>query len=97
MIEQNSLRLLDILWQLISSSKQGEAPKFVSAGHSLLITKQTGAGKSTEASGKLRKVAVVCSSGIACTVYGSGLASIVHSLYGLGTADLPSKLHGSGD
>ena len=39
-----------------------------------------------------RKVAVVCSSGIACTVYGGGLTSTLHSFYGLGTADLPAKL-----
>ena len=38
------------------------------------------------------KVAVVCSSGIACTVHGSGLASTVHSFYGLGKVDLPAKL-----
>ena len=38
------------------------------------------------------KVAVVCSSWIACTVYGSGLAATVHCFYGLGTADMPAKL-----
>ena len=32
------------------------------------------------------KVAVVCSSGIACQVYDRGVASIVHSYYGLGAA-----------
>ena len=35
---------------------------------------------------------MVCSSGIACTVHGSGLASTVHSFYGLGKVDLPAKL-----
>ena len=38
------------------------------------------------------KVAVVCSRGMACTVYVGGLASTVHSFYGLGMPDLPAKL-----
>ena len=38
------------------------------------------------------KVAVVCSSGITCTVYGRGIASTVHSFYGLGTAELPANM-----
>ena len=37
-------------------------------------------------------MAVVCSSGIACTVDGGGLASNVHSFYGLARADLQAKL-----
>ena len=32
---------------------------------------------------------IVCSSGISCQVYDSGIASTVHSFYGLMTADLP--------
>ena len=36
------------------------------------------------------KVAVVCSSGIACQVYDRGVASTVHSYYALGAADMPS-------
>ena len=35
-----------------------------------------------------KKVSVVCSSGIACTVYDPGVASTVHSCYGLGIVDL---------
>lgn len=42
--------------------------------------------------GVYTKVAVVCSSRIACTVYSSGLAWTVHLFYGLRTADLPTKL-----
>ncbi|KAK3716440.1 hypothetical protein QZH41_007048 [Actinostola sp. cb2023] len=38
---------------------------------------------------KGNKVAVICSSGLACTVYDRGVASTVHSHYGLQTADLP--------
>ena len=35
-----------------------------------------------------KKVSMVCTSGIACTVYDPGVASTVHSYYGLGIADL---------
>ena len=38
------------------------------------------------------KVAVVRSSGRACTVYGKGIASTVHSFYGLGTAEIPANM-----
>ncbi|XP_078360970.1 uncharacterized protein LOC144645313 [Oculina patagonica] len=81
------------------NAEQEEALQFVLAGHNLLITGQAGVGKSRLVTSILKgcesrnlKVAVVCSSGIACTVYGSGLASTVHSFYGLGTADMPAKL-----
>ena len=81
------------------NAEQAEALQFVSAGHNLLITGQAGVGKSRLVASIVKncdsrnlKVAVFCSSGIACTVYGSGLASTVHSFYGLGTADLPAKL-----
>ena len=81
------------------NAEQEEALKFVSAGHNLLITGQAGVGKSRlvtsilkDCEAKNQKAAVICSSGIACTVYGRGIASTVHSFYGFGTADLPAKL-----
>ena len=81
------------------NAEQAEALQFVSAGHNLLITGQAGVGKSSLVASIVKnceirnlKFAVVCSSGIACTVYGGGLASTVHSFYSLGTADLPAKL-----
>lgn len=68
----------------------------VHKGHNLLITGQAASGKSTvvkEIMSALRKagfnVSVVCTSGIACTVYDPGVTSTVHSHYGLGVADLP--------
>ena len=77
---------------------QARIVSVASKGHNLLITGQAGTGKSTVveeiiANGKAAglKVVVVCSSGIACTVYDSGVASTVHSNYGLGVADLPWK------
>ena len=36
-----------------------------------------------------KRVSVVCSTGIACTVYDPGVASTVNSYYGVGIADLP--------
>ena len=68
--------------------------------HNLLLTGQAGAGKSTVVGSSLQKckrknlrVAVLCSSWIACKVYPPEIASTVHSYYGLGTAELPcSKL-----
>ena len=81
------------------NAEQAEALQFVSVGHNLLITGEAGIGKSRLVASivkncelRNRKVAVVCSSGIASTVYGSGLALTVHSFYGLRTADLPAKL-----
>ena len=65
-------------------------------GHNLFVTGQGGTGKSTvvreiisnlQAVGK--RVSVVCSTGIACTVYDPGVASTVNSYYGVGIADLP--------
>ena len=77
---------------------QAQTVSVASRGHNLLITGQAGTGKSTvveEIISNLNavglKVAVVCSSGIACTVYEPGKASTVHSHYGLGVADLPWK------
>ena len=70
--------------------------KFVADGHNIFITGQAGVGKSrlvtsilSDCESRNMKVAVVCSSGIACTVYGRGIASAVHSFYGLGTAEIP--------
>ena len=77
------------------SHGQVEIVSLASKGHNLFLTGQGGTGKSTvvreiisnrQAVGK--KVSVVCSSGIACTVYDPGVASTVHSYYGLGIADL---------
>ena len=76
---------------------QAQIVSVVHKGHNLLITGQAASGKSTvvkEIMSALRKagfnVSVVCTSGIACTVYDPGVAS-VHSHYGLGVADLPSQ------
>ncbi|XP_066021490.1 ATP-dependent DNA helicase pif1-like [Pocillopora verrucosa] len=77
------------------SHGQAEVVRLACKGHNFLVTGQGGTGKSTvvreiisnlQAAGK--KVSVVCSSGIACTVYDPGVASTVHSYYGLGIADL---------
>lgn len=68
-------------------------------GHNVFITGQGGSGKSslakeifrkvTEAG---RKVAIICSTGIACKayadIYTNNSVSTVHSFYGLGAADL---------
>ena len=78
--------------------QQSEVLQCATSGHNLLLTGQAGAGKSRvvgstlqECKSKNLRVAVLCSSGIACKVYPPGIASIVHSYYGLGTADLPSR------
>ena len=71
---------------------------FAREGHNLLLTGQAGVGKSEvvkrimqDAKMMGKTTAVVCSSGISCTVYGKGIASTVHSWYGLQTAELPWK------
>ena len=68
-------------------------------GHNVFITGQGGTGKSFLAKeiykqltlgGK--KVAIVCSTGIACKAYKNitnSAVRTVHSFYGLGIADLP--------
>ena len=78
--------------------QQSEVLQFATSGHNLLLTGQAGSGKSgvvgsilQECNSKNLRVAVLCSSGIACKVYPSAIASTVHSYYGLGTADLPSR------
>lgn len=75
---------------------QNTIVKFALEGHNLLITGQAGVGKSEVVRTIIRtakargdKVAVICSSGIACQVYDRGEASTVHSFYGLSTAELP--------
>ena len=75
---------------------QNTIVKFASEGHNLLITGQAGVGKSEvvkkiigTAKARGKKVAVICSSGIACQVYDRGEVSTVHSYYGLSTAELP--------
>ena len=81
------------------NAEQLAALKFVADGHNIFITGQAGVGKSRLVRSILRdcesrnmKVGVVCSSGIACTVYGRGIASTVHSFYGLGTAEIPANM-----
>ena len=69
------------------------------SGHNLLITGKAGTGKSflvnelvKVLTSRGKKVVVLCSTGIACTVYDEELrcaVSTLHSFYGLGTADLP--------
>lgn len=65
---------------------QNTIVKFASKGHNLLITGQAGVGKSEvvktiigTAKARGKKVAVICSSGIACQVYDRGEASTVHT------------------
>ena len=70
------------------------------AGHNLLLSGQAGTGKSYVVNGLVRalrscgkKVVVVCSSGISCSVYGDGVkSSTVHSHYALQTADMPAEM-----
>lgn len=81
------------------SDKQSIILKAALNGHNVFITGQGGSGKSylakeifrkaTEAG---RKVAIVCSTGIACKAYADlypiNPARTVHSFYGFGAADL---------
>ena len=83
------------------TDEQAEILRFASGGHNLLITSQAGVGKSTVVNSIRQdcrerdlKVAVVCSSGIACKVYENGVAATVHSYYSLGeSAELSAKKH----
>ena len=77
---------------------QREVLEVVERGHNVFITGQAGPGKSflvkeifRSLSRKGTKCEVICSSGIAGTVYGDITATVptVHSFYGLQTADLP--------
>ena len=71
-----------------------------SLGHNLLVSGQAGTGKSTlvnsivkELTSCGKKVKVVCSSGISCSLYGDSINSqTVHSCYGLQTGDMPSHM-----
>ena len=66
------------------TDEQAEILRFASGGHNLLITGQATAGKSTVVNSIRQdclKVAVVCSSGIACKVYENGVAATVHLYY----------------
>ena len=80
------------------TDEQERILQFVESGHNLFITGQAGTGKSFIVKSIVHKlhraklnVAVVCSSGLSCTVYDGCefSASTVHSYYGLQTADLP--------
>jgi hypothetical protein len=78
--------------------EQSSVVKLVKDGHNVLIMGQAGVGKTEvvrhiirNALAVGRKVAVVCSTGIACDVYEPGVASTVNSRYGLQTSDLPWK------
>ena len=81
------------------NAEQLEALTFAADGHNIFITGQAGFGKSRLVTRILRdcelrnvKVAVGCSSGIACTVYGRDIASTVHSFYALGTAEMLANM-----
>ena len=80
------------------TEEQTEIFQFARTGHNLLITGQAGTGKSwvvntirEDCKQRGQKVALVCSSGIACQVYERGIAATAHSYYGLGAADMPSE------
>ena len=80
------------------TKEQADAVQFVSQGHNVLLTGQAGVGKSTvvqsilsDARNRNKKIAVVCSTGKACEVYRTGVATTVNSFYGFQTADLPWK------
>ena len=81
------------------TEEQEEIFQFARNGHNILITGQAGTGKSwvvncirDDCKQRGRKVALICSSGVACQVYERGVASTVHSYYGLGAADMPSDM-----
>ena len=83
---------------MILTAGQAEIVSFASKGHNVIITGQAGTGKSllvgeiiSLLTAKGKRVAVVCSSGISCTVYSPGVASTVHSHYGSQIAALPLK------
>lgn len=83
------------------TDEQQEVLDTVKNGHKVLISGRAGSGKSFLIQEILKndlgkKVVILCSSGIATTVYddlGHGTsASTVHSFYGLRTAELPWRL-----
>ena len=80
------------------TEEQAKIFQFARTGHNFLITSQAGTGKSwvvntirDDCKQRGKKVALVCSSGIACQVYERGIAATAHSYYGLGAADIPSE------
>lgn len=83
------------------TAEQSEIIKVAEARHNILVPGQAGTGKSTlvhalqkDLCRKGRKVAIVCSSGIAGTVYlrDGTTASTAHAFYGLRTADLSANM-----
>ena len=83
------------------TAEQSKIIKVAEAGHNILVTGQAGTGKSTlvhalqkDLRRKGRQVAIVCSSGIAGTVYlrDGTTASTAHAFYGLHTADLSANM-----
>lgn len=83
------------------TAEQSEIIKVAEARHNILVPGQAGTGKSTlvhalqkDLRRKGRKVAIVCSSGIAGTVYlrDGTTASTTHAFYGLRTADLSANM-----
>ena len=68
------------------TEEQTEIFQFARTGHNLLITGQAGTGKSwvvntirEDCKQRGQKLALVCSSGIACQVYERGIAATAHS------------------
>lgn len=82
------------------TAEQQQVLRTAAGGHNLLLSGQAGTGKSYVVCGIARvlrtyrrKVVIVCSSGISCSVYLDGLkSSTVHSHYALQTADMPAEL-----
>ena len=80
------------------TDEQNQVLTTANAGHNLLITGKAGTGKSFVVNAivkslrkRSRRVVIVCSSGISCTVHESK-TSTVHSEYALQTADMPSEM-----
>lgn len=81
------------------TEEHAEIFQFARNGYNILITGQAGTGKSwvvncirEDCKQRGRKVALICSSGVACKVYERGVASTAHSYYGLGAEKMPSDL-----
>ena len=96
----NTTFVLEAMMARISENltpEQAEIFQFARNGRNILVAGQAGTGKSRvvnvirdDCRQRGLKVAVICSSGIACQVYDRGVASTVHSYYGLGAADMSS-------
>lgn len=81
------------------TEEQTEIFQFARNSKYILITGQAGTGKSwvvncirEDCKQRGRKVALICSSGVAYQVYERGVTSMAYSYYGLGVADMPSDL-----